>query len=476
MFSVAAVYGLAACQAGADDAASGGLRQPANIRQTAFGEDPAHALSGLEMMAAGEEPAFTVRAPDTGAGAARAAPANDAAAASVPLGDGDPGGDPPGPKPWSLPQPYVLQRLGFKMGGWLEQGITFNGREPANHFNGPVGLNDLASEYQMNQLWLFLDRPLGNDGVGWGLGAHLDLVYGTDWRFGINHGLEDRINAFDDQTYGMVIPQAYVEVGYNNLSVKVGHFASPLLVYETVPAPANPFYSHSYATAFSEPLLVTGVLAEYKLGEQLVPFAGFHRGWMMFEDNNSVLDVTGGVRWHSKSNRTKLTYAASSGPQDPAGVQNRFSHVLLWREQLGTKWEYIFQHDLGVEQNALPGNGSADWYGINQYLLYTINPKWTALARVEWFRDDDGVRVFGPPPQAGIRAWPGAPGFAGNFYEVTVGLNWRPHPNFLFRPELRWDWYDGPSNGAAAPSGPFPFIDGQRKDQFLFGMDLITTF
>ena len=46
----------------------------------------------------------------------------------------------------------------------------------------------------------------------------------------------------------------------------------------------------------------------------------------------------------------------------------------------------------------------ADWYGINQYLLYTLgDKKWSAGARVEWFRDDDGTRVLG--------AWkPGSPG------------------------------------------------------------------
>ncbi|MFZ5828996.1 MAG: outer membrane beta-barrel protein [Planctomycetota bacterium] len=376
------------------------------------------------------------------------------------------------PQPWTLPQPCFLQRMGVRMGGWVEQGITFNGAGRGDGFNGPVGLNDLVGEWQMNQLWLYFDRPLGNKNCGWGLGGHVDLVYGTDWRFGINEGLEDRINAFDRQTYGMVIPQAYMEVGYNRLSVKLGHFASPLLVYETVPSVANPFYSHSYAIAFSEPLLVTGVLADYKLTDQWTLFAGFHRGWMKFEDNNGAIDPTGGFRWLSPSQRTSMIYAVSSGPQDPAGIQDRFSHVFLMRQKIGERFEYIFQHDLGVEQNALPGGGSADWYGITQYFLRTINPQWTALARFEWFRDDDGVRVAGPPPQAGIRAWPGAPGFAGNFYELTIGLNWRPCPNLLLRPELRWDWYQGTPNSA----GRQPFNDGQDDSQTLFATDLIVTY
>ena len=159
-------------------------------------------------------------------------------------------------KGWKLPQPSFLQRHGFELGGWLEQGITFS-NYPDAHFNGPVFTNDWNGEYQMNQFWMFLDRPAKNDGEGWAWGAHLDMIYGTDWRFGICHGLEDRINDFNRQSYGLVIPQAYAEVAYNDLTIKVGHYAG-ILGYEVVAAPPNPFYSHSYAMAFCEPILVTG--------------------------------------------------------------------------------------------------------------------------------------------------------------------------------------------------------------------------
>jgi hypothetical protein len=371
-----------------------------------------------------------------------------------------------------MPQPCWLQKIGGKVGGWVDQGYTFNDRAPRNHFNGPVGLNDLDREWQVNQAWLFIDRPLQNNGEGLGIGGHVDLVYGTDWRFGISNGLEDRINAFNGQTYGMVIPQAYGLVGFNNLTLKLGHFGGPQLLYETVPSPMNPFYSHSYAMAFSQPLLVTGAIAEYKLTPGFTPFFGFHRGWMQWEDNNGAVDLTTGFRWQSCDQRTGLAYAMSCGPQDPAGRQQRFTHTLLARRKLTERLEYIFQHDLGTELYAAPNGGTADWYGIMQYFVYTLNPKWTALARLEWFRDDDGARVFGPPPQAGIRAWPGAPGFAGDFWELTVGLNWRPHPNFLIRPECRWDWYEGTRNVA----GQLPFNDGNSAQQLLLGTDIIFTF
>ena len=218
------------------------------------------------------------------------------------------------------------------LGGWLEQGITFS-NYPDAHFNGPVFTNDWNGEYQMNQFWMFLDRPAKNDGEGWAWGAHLDMIYGTDWRFGICHGLEDRINDFNRQSYGLVIPQLYVDLAYNDLTVKMGHYAG-ILGYEVVAAPANPFYSHSYAMAFSEPILVTGALADYKLSEQWSILGGIDRGWMTFEDVNNIWDFMGGVRWTSRNKKTSVAYSVDVGPQDPDGLQQRFVSSLVFKHQV----------------------------------------------------------------------------------------------------------------------------------------------
>jgi hypothetical protein len=384
--------------------------------------------------------------------------------------DGQGGGDPA----WSLPQPCILQNLGIKMGGWIEQGITFNSLGRDQGFNGPVGTNDFNGEYQLNQLWLYLDKPIKNDGCGWDLGGHVDAIYGTDWRFGINHGLEDRINSFDRQSYGVVLPQFYMDVAYNDLTIRMGHM-DDLLGYEVVPAVMNPLYSHSYAMAFGEPVLVTGAIAMYNLTERLTVWGGFTRGWMQFEDNNDTLDLVGGIKWKSRNKRTEIDWGVEQGPQDVAGVQDRVDSVFVLKQMIGKKWQYIFQNNYGIQRNSTLGNvalGDAAFYDIDQYFLYTINPCWKAVCRVEWFRDDDGIRVFGPPPQAGIRAWPEGPGFAGNFYEVTLGLNWRPHSNILFRPEARWDWYQGSTD----VNGLLPFGAGDKDNQFLFGVDMIVTY
>ena len=108
---------------------------------------------------------------------------------------------------------------------------------------------------------------------------------------------------------------------------------------------------------------------------------------------------------------------------------------------------------------------------MNQYFLYTINPRWQGVLRAEWLRDDDGVRVAGPGNIPGVRAFDGF-GFAGDFYEVTAWCRTGdPTRIVVVRPEIRWDWFDGP----AGPSG-LPFDDGTSDDQLLFAVDAVLTY
>jgi hypothetical protein len=74
----------------------------------------------------------------------------------------------------------------------------------------------------------------------------------------------------------------------------------------------------------------------------------------------------------------------------------------------------------------------------------------------------------------GARGWLGAPGYAGHFTNLTFSLNWKPKANVTVRPEVRWDWYDGPSN----PLGPcpLPFDDGTSDTQFTFATDVVVLF
>ena len=58
--------------------------------------------------------------------------------------------------------------------------------------------------------------------------------------------------------------------------MKLGHFYS-ILGYESVTAPDNFFYSHSYLFQYGEPFTFTGLLGTTKLGDFTIQ-AGMTRG------------------------------------------------------------------------------------------------------------------------------------------------------------------------------------------------------
>ena len=106
--------------------------------------------------------------------------------------------------------------------------------------------------------------------------------------------------------------------------------------------------------------------------------------------------------------------------------------------------------------------------------MYTLNEKWSVGARFEWFHDDDGTRVLGLGnlDAQGWSAPSGAPGYRGDFSQLTLGANWKPKANVFIRPEVRYDWYDGSTNGA----GSLPFDAGNSNSQLTFATDVIFMF
>lgn len=382
---------------------------------------------------------------------------------------------PAAPKGWKLPQPNCLKSRGIDMGGWVEQGITYNALNPEDRYNGPNGCNDRAGEYQLNQAWLYFVKPTKTDGCGWDWGGRIDMSYGTDWRFGQCYGLETRIDD-PNSFYGLVLPQFYGEVAYNDLTIKGGHFAT-FTSLELIPAPLNFFYSHALlACPYFDPVLVTGLQADYKLNEKWTAVGGFNNGSMMFEDPENTYNFLGGFKRASEDKRSNLSVMVDAGPQVGfTGTHDRTSVITVYTYQITDRFMYGSQYTAGIEnQGSVIHRGQdASWYGTEQMFTYKLNDKWAAGLRYEWVRDNDGSRV------AGIgnalltdRGWDGKPGCAGAYNDLSLGLNWRPNANCVFRPEARWDWYDGAANSL----DQLPYGNHMKREQFTLGMDCIVTF
>jgi hypothetical protein len=341
--------------------------------------------------------------------------------------------------------------------GWLSQGITFN-TTSSSSFNGPVTFNDRSGEYQLNQLSLVFERAVEQSGDDWNLGGRVDLMYGTDSAFTTSVGFDDNITSSSYRYYTMAIPQAYLETNIpvlDGVKFKAGHFYT-LIGYEVVPAPDNFFYSHAYTMQYGEPFTHWGGLFSKSFCDgQYTVTAGAVQGWDNLSDTaDHNLAFLGGVS-AEVAEGTVLTASVISGNEGRSA--NRTMYSLVLSHQFSDKLKWVAQHDLGVQE--VNGGGDAQWYGLNNYLIYSISDTLSTGFRAEWFNDDDGVRV------AGLRSGYGG---RGNYYGLTWGVNVNPVSYLTIRPELRYDFVRSPkSNG---------FGKADENDQLLVGLDAIFKF
>jgi hypothetical protein len=74
----------------------------------------------------------------------------------------------------------------------------------------------------------------------------------------------------------------------------------------------------------------------------------------------------------------------------------------------------------------VPEIGTAEWFGILNYLTWQLTPRLATTARLEFFDDIQGQRT----------------GFPGLYTDLTVGLSFQPIKGITFRPEVRYDNQD----------------------------------
>lgn len=403
--------------------------------------------------------------------------------------------------------------------GWVDTGIGAN--TLGSDFNGPVGPQDRNWQAMMNQLYLVGERTLDTEDGGWGWGARVDLLYGTDsWTTtarGLDAYLYNQVDNFgtprwgSNRYYALTLPQLYAEVGRGDVSVLIGHFYTPL-GYDVVPAVGNFFYSHSYAFFYGTPNTHTGVLATWEPEEGVRLTSGITNGWDNFTDGvptvanptypgaSSNLAYLGSFTFASDDGKQFLAIAVSSGNEytpvvDPTTapgsvlVGNRSMITTYWINEFAERWTYVIEGSSAWQFNAFTGMestgqppGLAQWYGICQYLYRGLTDTLSAGGRLEWFRDNNGSRIAYPARNAIANATPYAAGFAGNFWGATLGLNWMPSPNWILRPEVRYDWYSPSAYGTGAlPFGPITtrpdgLVTGDAYGQWYLGCDAILQF
>ena len=436
-----------------------------------------HASMQCDTCAAPAVPAPACAPAGCGATAGGCAAAGGAAASSV---------------PWSLTDLFNdecgknhFKDNGWKLGGSLAQSFTVNFDSPSNRWNGPVTWTDRSNDYQLNQFWLYAEKATDTSKKDWDFGGRADVLYGTNARLTTESGLESpHLNG--GGIYGLAIPQFYGEVAYKKLKVKVGHFISPI-GYFTVDTTQNFFNTIPYTYQWGEPFTHTGALATYQFTDNFVASSGLIRGWDNFDGSNPHLGYLGtwAYTFKDKSNLAQVVLLTQE-PNFNFNFTQRYYQSLVYTKPINDNLTYVGQTDFGTQRDATISGKRANWYGVNQYMYYKVNDKWTWGANFEWWRDEEGFRVAqflpsslpsgitGPP--SGVNNLPG--GYVGNFYQATIGPRWYPtgKPNFFIRPNLRFDWFDGQIDGAVNGTGSKPYDNGHKNSQGLFVTDVAFTF
>ncbi len=332
--------------------------------------------------------------------------------------------------PWTLMSIFddecgnnCLKDKGVTVAGWLAMGYQSN---PDGAFTGNgAGMTEPGEwdKFNINQMYLYVAKVAdGSNGVGFGYRA--DIIYGVDGNdtqsFGNRAGKWDLDSGFDHGAYEWAIPQLYAEVATGNLSVKLGHFYTPI-GYEVVTTPDNFFFSKQITFNNSEPFTHTGALATYKVNDKLSVIGGWTLGWDTGFDqnmggNNAIIGTT-----YAASENTTLVYAAAIGDFGTRGdgAINSFILSQKWGEKLMTVHQFDVLNTNNPVNFAVGGTANNS-IGFINYVFYQLTDKAKAGARCEWYKAD------------------------GTSYNTfTYGVNYQVTPHVIVRPEMRHNWAPG---------------------------------
>jgi hypothetical protein len=386
----------------------------------------------------------------------------------------------------------ILKDYGIKWGGWLNAGVTYNTN--SSKWNGPVTFGDRNGELQMNQFYLFIQRAVNTEGDSWDVGGRFDFMLGSDAIFTQAYGSPQGhwdLNLYNSRFMGIALPQAYAEIFApvgNGLTTRIGHFYT-IIGNEVVTAPDNFFYSHAYTMQYGEPFTHTGITMSYPVDQNWSVTGGVvtgsnYGGWDgAFDKGLGNWNGLGGVTWTSDDKGTSVFMSGTTGATSEQDNNNWSIYSIVLKHDIIEGLHFTMQHDHGFAGKAVQRNGEildATWYGINSYLTYDIQDDLAVGIRGEWFRDDDGFRVFSPGRTISLID-PVIDPFTGaglnspaSYYGITAGVNWKPLKWVMVRPNVRYDWADNVN--AYDNGGGDTGYAGKRGDQFLFSTDFVISF
>jgi len=326
----------------------------------------------------------------------------------------------------------LLDENRLSLSGWIDASFTASSDRSSNL---PMGFNDLPNQFAIQQNWIRFERSVvTSDTTEPTFGFRTDWILpGIDYRYTVARGLfSDQLTADHGQpnTYGIDPIQFYGEAYFptiaQGMDIKVGRFFA-LYGIETVDAISNFLLSHSYTDIY-DPYTHTGIVTTTKLSDAWTVQAGLVLGSDVFIDPADTPTFVGSVKWTDAQQRDTILFNVILGSgrfNQEQDFHNPEVFDLIYTRKLSDRLTYNYESLFGFTTN-VPEIGTAEWFGILNYLTYQLTPRLATTARLEFFDDIQGQRT----------------GFPGLYADLTVGLSFQPIKGLTFRPEVRYDNQD----------------------------------
>jgi hypothetical protein len=314
--------------------------------------------------------------------------------------------------------------------GWTDLSYTFSSDRASNV---PLGFNDRANQFLLQQNWLRFERSVVKSGTSEPtFGFRSDWILpGADYFYTLPRGIFNGQLTADNgkpNRYGIDPIQFYAEAYLPNIGrgmdVKIGRFFSQYGV-ESSSAVDNFFLSHSYSD-FYDPFTHTGVLTTTYLTDAWSVQAGAVMGSDNFFGPTATPTFLGSVKWAPPTANDSVLFCVIVGNGIYHQNQNFYNPEvfdLVWTRKINTRLTAYYENIFGF-MTEVPGKGAVNWYGTVGYLTYACSPRVNATTRLEVFVDSQGQRT----------------GFEGAYQAFTAGLQIRPRKSIILRPELRYDY------------------------------------
>lgn len=335
-----------------------------------------------------------------------------------------------------------LESRGLRTFGWLESGYTGASTGAGRLHTAPI-LNRYSDRYMVNQIGLVLQKPLRQDEFN--IGFNIRYFAGADAatgqpKGGIGSTITDPMFSHDFRDLDLTMHLPILTEG--GLDFKIGRM-NTIIGYNGYLAPYRPFYSSDYQFFYLQDGAFTGFVGNLHVTDRLDIWSGMTLGANTFfvtRSANSYCYIGQINYWLTDERRTRLTASVYAGPDalfSAPGMNGTYDSMVELRVQQNwsERFTQIVQCNMGWDANTPVGTAGA--YGLYTIGLFHLTPKLDFNVRGEWFQDAQGVRT----------------GFAADYSEVTLGVNFHPTRWLEFRPEVRGDFASEPAFGGGGNPG-----------------------